>query len=308
MNQENQNTTPATVPVKKDDKVLTYSNFKEYLAMPNVSNRFDQILGQRAPQFTAALVQIVLRSKALSECTYDSIVGSAINAAALDLAVDPNIGHAHLVPYKNRKAKTSTCQLQIGYKGLIQLAQRSGQYHRLGYAVIHEGELISWDELSGDLVWDKSKRTSEKVIGYAAKFRLVNGFERSSYWTREEVLEHAKRFSQAYRYGLQNTDSQDSPWFTDEQEMALKTVLKDLLSKWGPLSVQMQRAVEADQSASDGAEGKNYPDNPQAPDMKNVTPPAEPKTGSSRLESSLADDDDDNPFGSSGKAAGDARE
>lgn len=232
------------------------SALKDVLAREDIKTRLKEILGNRAPQFAAALVQIQSRSWQLQKCNPMSILGSAITAAALDLSVDPQLGEAHLVPYKD------TCTFQLGYIGLGQLAIRSGQYKRLGWVVVHEGELQHYDELSGELEIDSAKRTSDEVIGYAAKFTLVTGYERGEYWTKERCEKHAERYSQAYRAGLRDKDKRDSPWWTDFDRMALKTVLKSLLRTWGPKSIQMRQAVIADEAAIDvGGEVQGYPDN-----------------------------------------------
>lgn len=231
---------------------------KDVLAMDSVKSRLSEILGARAPQFAAALVQIQQRSWQLQKCDGVSIVGAAITAAALDLSVDPQLGEAHLVPYRDK------CTFQLGYIGLSQLAQRSGQYKRLGWVVVHQGELVSYDELAGELEINTALKSGEKVIGYAAKFVLINGFERAEFWTVERCTQHAERYSQAYRAGLKDQTKRESPWWTDFDRMALKTVLKSLLRTWGPKSVQMRQAVVADEAAIDvSGEVEAYPDNGQ---------------------------------------------
>lgn len=264
---------------------------KDVLASPIVKSRLTEILGNRAPQFAAALVQIQARSFQLQKCDGYSIVGAAITAAALDLSIDPQLGEAHLVPYKDR------CAFQLGYIGLAQLAQRSGQYRRLGWCVVHAGELVRYDELDGELELDPQRKQADDVIGYAAKFTLSNGFQRAEYWTRERVEEHARRYSQAYRVGVNDESKRDSAWWTDFDKMSLKTVLKSLLRTWGPKSVQMRQAVVADEAAIDlSGEVQGYPDNdgeapaPSKPELPAPTPtpvmqstpvptpPAPPKT------------------------------
>jgi recombination protein RecT len=242
-------------------QLIKSKSLKDLVQQDAVKARLRDIMGQRSGQFAAALVQIVNggpNAWSLQKCTPESILGSALMAAALDLSVDPNLGEAHLVPYKDR------CTLQIGYVGLAQLAMRSGQYKNLGWKVVYEGELIAWDELSGDLDIDRTIKKSDSVIGYAAKFRLINGFERGEFWTVDEIEEHAKRYSQAYRAALADTSKQDSsPWFRDRERMSLKTVLKSLLKTWGPKSIQMQKALKVDEGAvlDVDSEAVEYPDN-----------------------------------------------
>jgi recombination protein RecT len=209
---------------------------KLFVEKQNVKDRLQSILGQRAPQFAAAIVQVVNRSNALQNCSSESVVGAAITAAVLDLSIDPNLGEAFIIPYGPQAS------FQLGYIGLTQLALRSGQYKRLGWQVVHEGELRHYDELTGELEIKKDDRTSDTVIGYAAKFVLVNGFERGEFWTADQIKAHATRFSQAFKKG-----KQDSPWITDPEKMALKTVLKHLLRVWGPKSIAMQKAFASDE-------------------------------------------------------------
>lgn len=236
--------------------VATPRTLKTMLAEDGYKRRLHDVLGARAPQFAAALVQVVANSWHLQKCTPESVIGAAITAAALDLSLDPNLGEAHLVPYGQN------CQFQLGYKGLTQLGLRSGQFKRLGWAVVYPGQLKKWNELTGELDIDFSVVPADgaEPCGYAAYFMLVNGFERGSYWTAEEVDQHALRFSQAYK-----KDKKDSPWFTDFDTMALKTVLKELLNHWAPKSVQMQTAIIRDHQVFIGTDEAGYTDNVRDP-------------------------------------------
>jgi recombination protein RecT len=214
---------------------ITKTNDLKGLLDTRYKGRIAEILRDRAPQFAAALVQVVNRSWALQKCKPESVIGAAITAAALDLSFDPNLGEAHLVPYGEQ------CTFQLGYRGLIQLAQRSAQYKQIGWMVIYDGQLISWNPLSGELVIDVTAKKSDTILGYAAYFKLLNGFERSEYWTKDEVTTHAGKFSQAFR-----KDKKDSPWFTAFDRMALKTVMLSLIRPFGPKSIQMQSALSVD--------------------------------------------------------------
>lgn len=199
--------------------------------------RIKQLLGERAPQFCTSVIQISQDNK-MARCEPNSIIAAAMIAGTLDLPINPNLAFAYIVPYG------SMAQFQIGYKGYVQLAMRSGQYKRLNVTVVYEGELMKYDRVKSDVVLDETQRKSDKVIGYVAYFELVNGAEHAEYWDKSTVEKHAARFSQAYK-----AKKMDSPWFQDFDAMAKKTVLKSLLSHWGPLSVQMQTAVLGDQSA-----------------------------------------------------------
>jgi recombination protein RecT len=215
---------------------------KDVIQKDEVKNRLKEIMGSRAPQFAAALVQIVNQSWQLQKCDPNSVIGAALTAAALDLSIDPNLGEAHIVPYGEK------AQFQIGYIGFNQLAMRSGQYKNLGWKVIHKGELEKYDELSGELDVN-SNHPDEEVIGYAAKFKLLNGFERGLYWTKEKCFQHAERYSKAYKAGLRDEKKRDSVWWTDPDRACLKSVIKMLVKLWGPKSIQMQKALKVDEGA-----------------------------------------------------------
>lgn len=225
---------------------------KSLLSAPAYQKRFQELLRDNSPQFCSSLVQIS-QSWNLSKCDPHSVIAAAMTAAALDLPINPGLGFAWIIPYADKAS------FQLGYKGLVQLANRSGQYHRINVTEVYEGELVSHNRLTSDLVLDPDKKKSDKVVGYAAYFRLSNGHEHAEYWSEETVKSHAKRFSQAYK-----AQRKDSPWFTDFPAMAKKTVLKSLLSHWGPLSVAMQKATLEDNSVRNMPEGEiEFPDRPQ---------------------------------------------
>lgn len=240
------------------NQLIQSKALKDVIQQDGVRNRLKEIMGARAPQFAAALVQLVSQSYQLQKCEPNSVIGAALTAAALDLSIDPNLGEAHVVPYKEKAT------FQIGYVGFGQLAQRSGMYKNLGWCVIHDGELVSYDELSGEMEY-KASNPNGPVIGYAAKFKLVNGFERAEYWTAERIEQHAYRYSASYRYakGDKNKEA-DCRWVTDRDRMALKTVLKSLLKIWGPKSIQMQKALKVDEGAIIDADSETveFIDNP----------------------------------------------
>ena len=164
-------------------------------------------------------------------------ISAAVVSASLDLPLDPNLGFAAIVPYGDK------AQFQIMYKGLIQLAMRSGQYKTIGVTEIYEGELISENRLTGEYVFDFTGKKSDTIIGFAAYFSLLNGFEKTVYWPMSQVEAHGKRFSQTFKkgYGL---------WKDDFTAMGKKTVLKSLISKYGPMSIEMQKATRYDQSVT----------------------------------------------------------
>lgn len=208
---------------------------KNLLSQENVKQKFQDILKENAAGFTANLAVMVNNSTALAKCEPTSIISAAVVSASLNLPLDPNLGFAAIVPYGDKAS------FMIMYKGLIQLAMRSGQYKTIGVTEICEGEFVSGNPLTGEYIFDFEGRTSDKIVGFAAYFSLVNGFEKTIYWPVQQVEAHGKRFSQTYKkgYGL---------WKDDFVSMGKKTVLKNLISKWGVLSIEMQKAVKFDQA------------------------------------------------------------
>lgn len=208
---------------------------KNLLSQENVKQKFQDILKENAAGFTANLAVMVNNSTTLAKCEPTSIISAAVVSASLNLPLDPNLGFAAIVPFGDKAS------FQIMYKGLIQLAMRSGQYKTIGVTEIYEGEFVSGNPLTGEYIFDFEGRTSDKIVGFAAYFSLVNGFEKTIYWPVQQVEAHGKRFSQTYKkgYGL---------WKDDFVSMGKKTVLKNLISKWGVLSIEMQKAVKFDQA------------------------------------------------------------
>lgn len=233
----------------------------------SIKKRFDDVLGKRSAAFRSSIVSAYAMNKKLAECDPMSVVSSAMIAATLDLPINPSLGMAHIVPYKGVGA------FQIGWKGIVQLALRSGQYKTINATVIYEGQVKKHDQFTGEMEFN-DERKSEKVIGYLLFFRLINGFEKYHYWTKEQCQAHGKRYSQAYKSGF-------GPWVDMFDEMALKTVVKLGLLKYGILSVHMQDAIEKDESYGDA-----YPD--AVPTTATTPTPAAPeKTKSSRLRDAI---------------------
>lgn len=217
-------------------------------------------LGKRAGQFTTSLISLVNANKNIAACTPITVIQAALTAASMDLPINQNLGFAYIVPYKNKGVMEA--QFQMGWKGFVQLAQRSGKFQTINTSDVREGEVKTRDRMTGvlDFEWidDDVDRNKKKVVGYLAYFELLNGFSKSLYMTKAEVEHHAGRYSQAYR--AKGKSSFKSPWETDFDLMAQKTALKLLLSKFAPLSTEMQEAVAADQSVDDGT-GRKYLDN-----------------------------------------------
>ena len=231
-------------------QVTTSSSIKDYFGSDIVRKKFAEVLGSKTPAFCTTVVQIASQNEMLAKCDPGSIMQSAMVAATLDLPVNPNLGFAYILPYGNK------AQFQLGYKGLIQLAQRSGQFLNISSTPIYDGQIVSENPLTG-YVFDFTKK-SDKVIGYAAYFKLTNGFEKTLYMSVEQLQAHGKKYSQTYKKGF-------GLWADDFDAMGRKTVLKQLLSKYAPLSVEMQRAVIADQAVIEDADSMDvtYIDNQQ---------------------------------------------
>lgn len=218
---------------------------KSILNEQNCKAKFADVLGAKAPGFISSVIQ-VSNQPSLIGADPKTVVAAAMVAATLDLPVNNNLGFAYIVPY-NDKRLGKQGQFQMGYKGFIQLAQRSGLYRTINATDVREGELLEEDMLSGEIKFKKlpsDKRVNAKVIGYAAFFALLNGFTKTIYMSKEEIDAHALKYSQSYRNDKYGT----SLWKTQFDVMAKKTVIKALLSKFGPLTIEMQRAQQFDQS------------------------------------------------------------
>lgn len=219
---------------------VVVSSVKQYLASPAVQKRTEELLGDRASQFITSITSMVGADDKLAACEPSSLFMACLTAAALDLPINKNLAFAHIVPYNNNKARVVEAQFQMGWKGYVQLAQRSGQYQKLAVTEVYEGQLVEENPLMGN-TYSWKDRISDTVIGYVAFMKLNNGFEKEIYMSQDDVLNHADKYSKAYNHG-----KGFGPWKDNFDAMALKTVIKLLISKWGPMSVQMQRAVEVD--------------------------------------------------------------
>ena len=220
------------ITTQKQNKTLG-----ELMHSPAVIGKLNDVWNspQMANSFISSVISVANGNPQLRNADPMSIIGAAMVAATMQLQVVPTLGQCYIIPYGNK------AQFQCGYLGILQLCQRSGQFKKILAAPVHEGEYVSGDEFDEDYVFDKSQKKSDKVIGYMAKFELLNGFTKVSYWDVEKVKKHASKFSQAYRSGY------NSPWKSDFDAMAMKTVLKSIL-KFAPKSIEMQNAVTFDQA------------------------------------------------------------
>lgn len=238
----------------------TLKDFNQLIGRTQTQNYLQQVLGSKKSAFVNNITALVANNKMLQECEPLTIMYAGIKATALDLPLDSNLGFAYVIPYNNRKAGKVEAQFQLGYKGFIQLAIRSGQFRTLNVTDIREGEVHEVNILTGEIRFSAvENRISKPVIGYAAYFELTNGFSKTLYMTKEEVEAHAKRYSQTYSSKYEST-RESSKWSTDFDAMAKKTVLKLLLSKYAPLSVEMAEAQKADQAVVRES-GYDYVDN-----------------------------------------------
>lgn len=241
---------------------------KAALNAPSVKQKFNEMLGKRAPQFLTSIMSVVSNNSLLQKADVNSILmGSAI-AASMDLPLNPNLGYAALVPYNSKDG--CFAQLQVMSKGWTELFLRSGQCQSLINEVVYEGQLVKKNKFTGEYVFDEDAKTSDNIIGVMAYFRLTNGFEKYEYMTIEEVKEHAQKFSQTYRRGT-------GIWKDHFESMSKKTVLKKLLTKWAPKSIEMQRLAVYDQSVVKGTienineANPEYVDNQQDAPQKKYT-------------------------------------
>ena len=210
----------------------------------------------RARRFTAAITSAVSSNPALQDCDAGTILSGALLGESLNLSPSPQLGQYYLVPFNDNKRGCKVAQFQLGYKGYIQLAVRSGYYKKLNVLAIKDGELINFDplneEIEVNLIKDEIIRENTETIGYYAMFEYSNGFKKAMYWSREKMEAHALKYSKGYAAKKGYTF-----WEKDFDGMAYKTMLRQLISKWGIMSIEMQNAYEGDMDALDG-DNKNY--------------------------------------------------
>ena len=221
--------------------------------------KFQELIGDRAPQFVASVIQATNDNHALAKADPLSVVNAAAMAAILDMPINNNIGEAYIIPYNQRQPDNTwktVAQFQIGYKGLIKLAMNTGQYLKLSAAKIYKSQFKSFDPLRDELILDTTVPPSGEVIGFAAYLKLKSGFEKFVFMTTAELQDHGKKYSKSF-------DKDSSQWKKNYDAMAEKTVLKRLISKWGLKSVQLSQALNADQAVVQDMDGSQfaYPDN-----------------------------------------------
>lgn len=235
-----------------------------YLTNDAVKDQINKIVGgKNGTRFVTSIVSAVNANSQLQECTNQSILSAALLGESLNLSPSPQLGHFYMVPY-NDKEKGKVAQFQLGYKGYIQLAIRSGQYKKLNVLAIKEGELVKFDPLNEEIVVNliENEETREKAetIGYYAMFEYVNGFRKAIYWSKAKMLAHAERYSKGFAAHKGYTF-----WEKDFDAMAYKTMLRQLISKWGIMSIDMEKAYESDMAVINEDGSKFYVDNEDVP-------------------------------------------
>lgn len=248
--------------VTKTNNKLTFSAFMTSNA---ITNRVNAIIGDEksGKRFVSSIISAVSNNPQLKECDNASILSGALLGESLNLSPSPQLGNYYLVPFKD-KEKGMVATFQLGYKGYIQLAIRSGQYKKLNVLAIKEGELIKYDPLNEEievkLIENELERENAKTIGYYAMFEYTNGFRKSLYWSKEKMEAHALKYSQGYRADKQKKTAYTF-WSKDFDGMAYKTMLRQLISKWGIMSIEMQNAYEGDMAYIKEDGTKEYVDN-----------------------------------------------
>ena len=227
--------------------VTNKPKFSVAIQSDTYKNLINQTLGDkdRASRFIASISSAVATNPSLQECDAGTILSGALLGESLNLSPSPQLGQYYLVPYYDSKRGCKVAQFQLGYKGYIQLAIRSGQYKKLNVLAIKKGELIKYDplneEIEVNLIDDEEERENTETIGYYAMFEYTNGFRKSLYWSKSKMEKHALKYSKGYSAHKGYTF-----WETDFDGMAFKTMLRQLISKWGIMSIDMQQAVEKD--------------------------------------------------------------
>lgn len=251
--------------------------FGAYITQKGVQSLIRSTVGKNATRFTASIISAVSNNPALQECDHSTILSAALLGEGLNLSPSPQLGQFYMVPFDDRKNGRKVAQFQIGYKGYVQLAIRSGYYKKINVLPIKAGELVKFDPLEEDitvnLIQNDNERDAVQTIGYYAMFEYMNGFRKAIYWSAEKMLSHADRYSQAFskdggeirtksgtrrkvsyrdyldgKYDERDAWMYSSFWYKDFDGMAMKTMLRQLISKWGIMSVEMQEAYTHDEA------------------------------------------------------------
>ena len=246
-------------------KPTAQTSLTMYLQGDAVKKQINQVVGgKNGTRFISSIISAYQATPALRECTNSSILNAALLGEALNLSPSPQLGQYYFVPFKNKKAGTTTATFVLGYKGLVQLAIRSGYYRKLNALPIKEGELVSYDPLEEEievrLIEDEEEREKAPTMGYYAMFEYENGFRKTMYWSKSKMMSHADQFSSAFSRKayerIQNGEVPESEmwkfssfWYKDFDGMAVKTMLRQIISKWGIMSIELEKAMQSDGAA-----------------------------------------------------------
>ena len=251
--------------------------FTAYLTQDAVNRQIAKVVGgKNSERFVSSIISAVQTNPALQECTNQSILSAALQGEALKLPPSPQLGYFFMIPFNNKKKGCKEAQFQLSAKGYKQLAMRSGQYLDLDVIYIHEGEYLGRDKFTGkqkfEFIEDDDERESRPIIGYLAYFEMLNGFRKQLFWTKSKMEHHADKYSQAYsleadkklkagKIPQNELWKYSSYWYTSFDEMAEKTMIRQLLSKWGVLSIEMAQAYESDLAVINEDGTKDYVEN-----------------------------------------------
>lgn len=228
-----ENSNGVAVQQKQPSKIDVLKNI---MKAPSIQEQFNNVLKENAGVFVASIIDLYNSDTYLQNCEPKQVVMEALKAAVLKLPINKALGFAYLVPYKKNGVQVP--QMQIGYKGLIQLAMRTGEYRFINADKVYQGEFQTKNKLTGEFDMSGEKK-SDVVVGFFAYIEMLNGFSKTLYMTKEQVTAHAKKYSKSY-------NTANTPWQTEFDAMAIKTVLRNLLSHYGFLSVEMASAMSAD--------------------------------------------------------------
>ena len=262
--------------VAKPKNQVTFSGF---MTSEGIKKKVNEIIGskEKGARFISSIVSAVSTNPQLGQCENASILSGALLGESLNLSPSPQLGRYYLVPFKD-KSRGMVAQFILGYKGYLELAQRSGQYKDINVIEVKEGEYKGRNSLNGnptfEFIVDDDVRDTKETIGYMATFTLINGFTKTIYMTKKQMEDHALQYSSGYRADKKNKTAYTF-WTKDFDGMAFKTLLRQLISKWGIMSVDMQTAYEGDMAVINEDGSKNYVDNVPDAEFEIVEQPSE---------------------------------
>lgn len=260
-----------------ENQLVKKETFSQYLTKDSIKSKINAIVGSdKGASFISGLLSAVQINPALQSCTQASLLNCALLGHSLNLSPSPQLGHYYIVPYENKKMGITEGQFQLGYKAYIQMALRTGQYKTISVIDVKEGELKSFNRLTDEIELDFNENDYEReklnTVGYVAYFKLINGFEKTLFWTKEKMELHADKYSKAFSLkGMQDLKAgkvadkdmwrYSSFWYKDFDGMAFKTMLRQLISKWGIMSTEMELAFKSDMAVIRDDNTFDYVDN-----------------------------------------------